>query len=274
MSVLGVIAIANVQKSATANRVEIVKADPHLLQNYETLSSCASLGKSSAFTTSSASGVSAMQKYNTVAALPMDQRKAVFRKASSKEKSELWRTHLALLLNKRPDLSELQKNVVLAAMALATPDWFQARSDANKSRVDVRLRSLEERIIAIFSKEDRVRIFATLGGEAAQCASTPDRRSTVLLNPINYNDTSTFGSFNRWTNYGPVRQDMLKKKPDCHCSTQSDWCPMFSLCTAGSCNSTDSGCGVLWNYPCNGSCLDSEPTPSPTPSPRASPRPS
>jgi hypothetical protein len=271
ISILGVIATASAQKSATANRVEIVEADPHPLQDYQALSSCAGLGKSNVFTTSSASEVSALQKYNAMSALAMDQRKAAFRNASIVEKSELWRTHLALFLNKRPQLSELQKDVVLAAMALATPDWFEARSGADKRRVDVRLRSLEERIVAAFSKEDRVRIFATLGGEPAPCASTPDQRNTVLPNTINDNETTHLSPFNSWTNE-PVWQD-LQQDETCQCSTESDWCPMFSLCTTGKCTRTNGGCGIFWNYACDGKCRDGKPAPSPTPSPKPSPRP-
>lgn len=231
------------------------------------------MGERNAFITSSALEASALQNYDIVSALAVNRIKAAFRNASRKEKSELWRTHLALFLVNHPELSELQKEVVLEAMALATPVWFEARSDGQKSRVDVRLHSLEERIVAAFSKEERVRVFATLGGEAAQCATSLNQRSTVLLNTLNYNATSNLGASNRWTNLGPVRQDMQLATSDCQCSTESDWCPMFGVCTFGNCTSTNSGCGTLWSYSCDGSCRNVKPTPSPSPSPKTSPRP-
>lgn len=43
--------------------------------------------------------------------------------------------------------------------------------------------------------------------------------------------------------------------PDCACSTSSDYCGSYALCSSTwrSCTST-SGCGFLWLYTCNGLC--------------------
>jgi hypothetical protein len=53
-----------------------------------------------------------LQKYKDISALPMKKRKDVFRKASAKDKSDLWKTHLALYLVKHPELNEWQKETV------------------------------------------------------------------------------------------------------------------------------------------------------------------
>lgn len=39
----------------------------------------------------------------------------------------------------------------------------------------------------------------------------------------------------------------------CHCNTTWDFCEILG-CQNAKCESSDKGCGLLWNYPCNGRC--------------------
>lgn len=50
-----------------------------------------------------------LQKYQDISALSMKERKAAFRRTSVREKSDLWKTHMALYLVKRPELNETQR---------------------------------------------------------------------------------------------------------------------------------------------------------------------
>lgn len=175
-----------------------------------------------------------LKMYYDLSALPIKDAKASFRNALSNDKSELWRTHLALFLVRRPQLNEKQKKVILAAMSLATPEFFEMRSSDPgwKTKVREPLRSLEEQIASAFSRQDAMKIFATLGDntESANCSATYAR--SVLLKNINYQ----------------------RPAASCECSTVSDWCPISGYCSAGNCNPTQSGCGTFWTYPCNGVC--------------------
>jgi hypothetical protein len=40
----------------------------------------------------------------------------------------------------------------------------------------------------------------------------------------------------------------------CGCSTDSNWCGGNSTCDRGNCGYSQSGCGTLWWYGCDGSC--------------------
>jgi hypothetical protein len=308
ISVLGIVVLANTQKSATAlsiqrnvhlalglvrypqlNRAEqktilneISASSPEFFAAIKNHAAVKNTGEytlgplEELFAGNDTVEEALLRNYNIVATLAMSQRKAAFRSATSQKRSELWRTHLALILVKRPALNELQQETVLDAMALATPDWFEVRSGkgAEKSEVDAGLRSLEQRIVAAFSKEERVVIFATLGGEGAQCASRLAQRSTVLPIAVNYIETINSSILTRRANNGLAWQDLELERPACQCSTESDWCPVFGRCRGSGCSVTTSGCGTFWSHPCNASSCDGDekPTPSPTPSPKSSPK--
>ena len=198
----------------------------------------------------------ASKMYHAVSTLQVREAKALFRNASSNDKSELWRTHLALFLVKRPELNERQKEIILAAMSLATPEFFEMRSSdpAWKAKVRDPLRSLEEQITKGFSRKDAAKIFAMLGDgtESANCSSTYP--GSVLLKKINYVPLSNPGSLVQRADSRVGEQDKgagLERSP-CECSMDSDWCPISKYCSGTNCSPTQSGCGTLWSYPCNG----------------------
>lgn len=192
--------------------------------------------------------------YYDMSALPLKQRKASFRNASSNDKSDLWRTHLALFLVKRPDLNEWQKTIILAAMAFATPENFEVPSGNPewKTKVRARLRTLEEQIIAAFSFEDGAKIFGTLGDDSATAKRAPIGAGSVLLNSINYVEPDDPTPYKEWVTIRFKEQDMYRDGGTCECSTDSDWCSLSGYCSGTNCTPTSSGCGTIWSYPCNG----------------------
>ena len=188
--------------------------------------------------------------YYDISALPLKKRKAAFRNAPSSDKSELWRTHLALFLI-RSDFSARQTEIILSAMSLATPEHFEVQSSDPSWKVKVRepLRTLEEQIVSAFSFEDAIKIFATLGDDAELAKST----ASVLLRSINYKPLSFSDPLKQWTSNRFQDQGVdLERNGPCQCSTTSDWCPLSSACTGSSCTPTSSGCGTLYTYPCTG----------------------
>lgn len=191
-----------------------------------------------------------LKLYYDVSALSLKKRRASFRNASSNDKSDLWRTHLALFLVKRPELNEWQKQIILAAMSLATPEYFEIRSSdsAWKAKVREPSRSLEAQIVNAFSFEDGAKIFATLGDDADLAKSS----ASIFLKSINYKPLSDSGPYKQWAHIRFAGQEMELERSSCQCSTQSDWCHMSSSCSGSNCNPTQSGCGTLWSYPCNG----------------------
>lgn len=188
--------------------------------------------------------------YYDISALPLKKRKASFSNATPNKKSELWRTHLAFFLVKRPNLDEWQTQVILSAMSLATPEYFAVQSGdaAWKAKVQEPSRTLEAQIINAFSWEDAAKIFATLGDDVQSAKSS----ASVLLRSISYIPLSDHGPYMQWTHSRFLAQDMAVEGGSCQCSTESDWCPISGYCNGSNCNPTQSGCGTLWSYPCNG----------------------
>lgn len=192
-----------------------------------------------------------LKMYYDMSALPLKKRRAAFRYLSPNDRSDLWKTHLVLFLVKRPELTELQKETILAAMALATSEYFGVRSSdpAWKFKVQEPSRLLERQISTAFSLEDATTIFATLGDDAEFAKSS----ATVLLKSINYQPLSDSGPYKRGANSSTSEQEMMLEG-SCSCSTESDYCPIWSSCTGGGCSGSENGCGTLWNHPCNGAC--------------------
>ena len=198
-----------------------------------------------------------LKMYYDVSALPLKERKASFRNASSNHKSELWRTHLALFFIKRPELNDWQKETILTAMLLATPEYFEVRSGSPAWKAKVRdpLRSLEEQILMAFSFEDGAKIFATLGDDREAAKRTPSTPGSVSLTNINYKQLRDSGPNKKQTHSQFGQHEKFVGRGPCECSTTSDWCPISGYCSGGTnCIPTQSGCGTLWSYSCDGAC--------------------
>lgn len=191
--------------------------------------------------------------YYDVSRLALRERKAYFKKAPSINKSDLWRTQLALTLIDHPELNEHQKEVILAAMSLATRDHFDIRpSNANWPAKVRALRALEQQIIIAFPFTQAAKIFATLGAEEETAKRPVDDSGSVWMSRVDYKIISDSGPYAKRTSSLLNMQDMELERSACQCSSESDWCHWGGYCRGGDCSPTQSGCGTLWSYPCNG----------------------
>ena len=157
-----------------------------------------------------------VQKYSDISALSMPDRKGFFQKSSGKDKSDLWKVHVALYLANHPGLDKDQKEILLAAISFITPELFElpANSSEWKTKVDAPIKAFTKRALVHFSKKEGSEIFTRLGGE--------DLQPTSNLAP-----------------------------GTCICSRVSDWCR--DNCSGILCDRTADGCGTLWLYACTGS---------------------
>ena len=191
-----------------------------------------------------------LERYRNLSALTMSQRRAAFRNASAKQKSDLWRTHLALYLAKHPELSDALRVIVLEGMSLVTPELFEARSDNPdwKISVSARLKEFENHILSVFSTEEGARVFTILGDPQ------PPTRIPIAAGWNTSTDGFAASSINPKSISAALLVEFSRPNlPDCSCSTSSDWCN--TVCTGtGSCEHSESGCGTFWLYPCNGQC--------------------
>ncbi|HEX8395897.1 MAG TPA: bacteriocin fulvocin C-related protein [Pyrinomonadaceae bacterium] len=109
-----------------------------------------------------------LQTYKEISALPMNanmpERRALFLKLPSVEKSEIFKLHLAMQLVKRPNLNQEQKDVILEAISMITPESY-ADNIEKRSIAQQKTTSLQQTSSLVFSKKEVFEIFASLGGD-------------------------------------------------------------------------------------------------------------
>jgi rubrerythrin len=148
------------------------------------------------------------------------ERKDAFRQSTPVEKSQLWETHLSLKLAGLTNNQD-QMNLIVELITLIDSDTYTITEKSEKWKaLDEKLSDITKRIHENFSKKEAFEIFARLGGEGSSKSPTP-----------------------------------TKQKPNCSCSTRSDYC-WGDSCLGGSCNGSSRGCGTIYIYECNGMCYD------------------
>lgn len=190
------------------------------------------------------------QKYREVSELPMRERRAAFGNASPKNKSDLWRVHLALYIAKHPEINEAQKVIILEGMSLATPELFDVRFDNPewKTKVTEPLRQFKNHALGVFSKEEAGKAFATIGDPQYPDVGPrvkPSTASQVSSRQLGYESRSDMFTLSRFaaTNF------------DCSCNRDESWCGAGYHCGNDGCDKTVYGCGYFWLNTCNGGCL-------------------
>jgi hypothetical protein len=179
---------------------------------------------------SEADEIKLMQKYQDISALSISKRKAMFRNASAKDRSNLWKVHLALYLASQPDFSVEQKVLLTDVISYITPELYQLiESDSeSKTNVESSAEPLTKRALALFSKQEAAKIFTVLGSKNEQpnCENSLIDDVPIALPP------------------GGVH-------PDCNCHRGiGDMCRYG--CIGTNCATDSWGCGLGWLLSCNG----------------------
>jgi hypothetical protein len=200
-----------------------------------------------------------LRKYYDLSALPLKERKTLFRRASPADKSGLWQAHLALVLVRYPQLNAWQKEIILSTILLLTPEHYDVPSSSPEWKTKVRepARLLEQQISVAFSPEDAAMIFTTLGFNTEAATHGPTRVDPISLTNINqYQPVSESNPYQQWLRSRFSAQDVeLEQSATCGCNTSWDFCPAWRYCSAGACTPpAQDGCGLGWSFPCNGVC--------------------
>lgn len=92
----------------------------------------------------------------------MNKRQKAFSDFSAEDKASIFKLHLALQLVKYPNLSKEQKDIILESITTITSDIY----DRTKQRSEFETQSLESRSGSLFTSQEAVEIFASLGGNS------------------------------------------------------------------------------------------------------------
>ncbi len=124
-----------------------------------------------------------LQKYSDIASLSAEKRRAAFINASSKDKSDFFRTHLALYLARHSQLSENQTKTILDGISLATPELYELRPDSPgwEEKFQAPMMEFQNRILAAFPKGEAAILFATPGNQPPQDDSLQKYRNLISL---------------------------------------------------------------------------------------------
>lgn len=204
-------------------------------------------------------GQEILRHYYDLSALPLKERRALFRRALPAEKSGLWATHLALVLFRYPQLNQWQKEIIHSTILLLTPEYFEVPSSSAEWKTKVRepSRFLEQQISVAFAPEDAAKIFTTLGYNTEIVKYGPTPVGLVSLKKIDYyQPVSDSGPYQQWIHSRFSAQDIdLEQNATCGCNLTWDFCWAGKYCSASACTPPpDQGCGFGWNQPCNGVC--------------------
>jgi hypothetical protein len=179
--------------------------------------------------------------YEELSLFPLTYRRAIYAALPSANKSQLWRVQIERYLRRGDELTPQQKDVLLDALRLATPETFAAtkeQSTRRYRRVRQQLSSLEAQARAAFGTERAERIFARIGPADTDTLFFIDKRAAEAVEPL----------------LEGIDEALAAANPGCSCSDASDYCSGGFNCTPGSCIRIADECGTFWTYDCDGLC--------------------
>lgn len=111
--------------------------------------------------------VALWQKYTPISVLPVPDPRNLF-KGRARDRSVLWKTHLAVQLVKHPQWDHRQRQIILDAISLSTPEFFTASNTtvSHKTKADDGFESLARRAVSAFPKDQAVQLFGNVAGTA------------------------------------------------------------------------------------------------------------
>jgi len=156
--------------------------------------------------------------YDSLSNLPMNFRQALYNELPKEQKTDLWVTHAEHYLASNPDLTPEQQEAVQKAIELFKTPVEERTSESDKA--------FEEECRSVLGWDQAARLLTTLG--PAEDASKVQQTSAKLM----------------------------KRAPQCDCSSGDDWCGAFSTCIAGrdQCLWQAKKCGLGWDWDCDGRC--------------------
>jgi hypothetical protein len=118
-----------------------------------------------------------------ISSVPMERRRSAFSAASPQEKSEAFRTRLALYLAHHSQLNETQKRILLDGISLAAPQLYEIPRESPewKSKVGEPVSRFQTSVLSGFSRDESGAIFAGMANLDNQDEFLQKYREVVAL---------------------------------------------------------------------------------------------
>lgn len=160
---------------------------------------------------------------NLLAKFPPKNQRLIYSLLTATEKSDLWVYHLTDAI-KEINANKVQQYYLQSLLPQLNDTFFSLPEEAASATIE----AIKQQARSLFTKEQILYLFFTL-----------DASYTDFL-----------AAYNRVDEIGQPDAD----KPDCGCSTKSDFCSSVLRCEISNCKTTDEGCGFLFLFACNGLC--------------------
>lgn len=107
-----------------------------------------------------------LHHYISISSLPMNERPAFFsEKLSPDDRAVIFKFHLAFQFVKRPNLSNEQKNLILEAISIITPDTYDEKKPQRQNEAQQHGNIIEQKAKVLFSIQEGFEIFASLSSD-------------------------------------------------------------------------------------------------------------
>jgi len=169
--------------------------------------------------------------YDEISEFPLGYRKAIYSALAAETRAQLWQEQFERFLQSE-NLAEAQREVLLEAIELATPELFSAMKDRSHRgfvQARQRLAEFEKRARETFGNEVTGDLFGRIGP------------ADIEIGIIKPRGVAKF-------------QSSATLSAGCSCSTVSDYCSSAFHCVSGGCIVIRNECGTFWTYDCNGQC--------------------
>lgn len=130
-----------------------------------------------------------LQNYIKISSLPIDGRRKLFNDLSAEDKANLFKLHLTLQFIKHPNLTNDQKDIILDSISITVPDAYDKSKD-RKTTSDF-AQSIQARAETIFSRQEALKIFASLGGNQEDIVMLQKYQS-IIDSPFRVKRTQDF----------------------------------------------------------------------------------
>jgi hypothetical protein len=162
--------------------------------------------------------------YEDLSRYPLPYRRGIFNALTAEEKSELWKDHLANMLEEA-SLTDAQRALIWEAIDLVTPDLY-SRSQRRVGFLERKTETFQQKALKEFNRALLSRVFGQL---------EPADVELVSLG----------------------KEVMISGGVACSCNHDHDFCPSGYGCDEKSiCDRLSSGCGWVWSQACDGLCKD------------------
>ena len=171
---------------------------------------------------------------------PYSLRKRIYARLPLATRKALWREQLTDRVTDAR-LSEPQRSLIRETIAK-----LDVYFDSTTGRAALITDRFDARVKLVFDLRTGGEIFGSLG-------PPPDQPSSRVA----VSRASFLAGFDRDVMLLAAKVGLVAKKqvPDCNCATTSPVCWVNNTtCAGGDCHTSISGCGGLWQFPCDGTC--------------------